>query len=1007
MTTPSDITRAQAAGITDDHRILIISGNAGARLVQVGFLNDIITATRLSGILRNQFSYNDLRDLPAGGGGGASVAAVIAALRALTGNNRLPLSAVNPDDLTELVTALNTLTGTDRLSYLALADAPTVGRNGGLDPAAFVFGNIQLLLDGNTLAVGPDGLRVRAEGLADTEISQTANINPAKIREPDNTNWGVVAGFDATTGLLRTTNIDLAELTHLENIDTNLNVALSRIDRELEALQRGARDIDPVRVVATVNVDINADLRVGQVIDGVNLAAGDRVLVAGQTDAWTNGVYEIQMTGGPARTSDADTLNKLFVAQMFVDEGVAHGYSTWICTIAEPTSVTAGNTNLAALFANAMDRVDIRFVRRFSIDTAFFNRFLRVTGGEMTGQLLLPAEAGLPTGLPARLNAYTAANQYQAIHRKFVVDAIQERAAAGNAGLPEALSLANEDFLTAIHPIDGFRPHISDELSISDVAFQGRSIAVGEALTLQTPLNDGNVWYMLGAPNIINAEFAAGADRAAATDIDLSVYNSNIALQRVVQATDSNGDEQAVTILMSPGAKEIILVTPVNDLTMALHFARSPIPPISRNFVANIIKLKSRVPYSYRDAAGNGVSVNAGDYHTFGGYRFNLTDEQAIEIFTGLTAVGGAWNGTANLYITSLLSLMGGVYRRRLSLSLARAWYEDITVGTANRKIPVPELNTHVKKVMAPETELLRTQADTVMTNIASINNRLNNLIEEPVAVVRGTSLAWDTSNVLPNRDTRGDNFTIELLVLGVHGNPPITPRVTMNGINLSVVGVLDINNGIGTITVQPPRGGATGDSGDRGNIVRSISQRGRVEIGVTLGWLDGRVPVELLVPLFHIPVAHNRPIFTRTFNVELAAAESIDWALTTIASRNAMGRAVQVNLSQKLGFTGLTVGRQYRLWGIFSLRSNSEVTASNQFNVDFRIHTRTNILAIIELAGYEPYAYHNQSVDINFTAEATTITYNNVFFDNVRGITSTLFLREIPSTTITEQFNP
>ena len=61
---------------------------------------------------------------------------------------------------------------------------------------------------------------------------------------------------------------------------------------------------DSVRVATTAAITISTALNVGDTIDGVTLADGDRVLVKNQTDASQNGIYVAGSS--PARAADAN-----------------------------------------------------------------------------------------------------------------------------------------------------------------------------------------------------------------------------------------------------------------------------------------------------------------------------------------------------------------------------------------------------------------------------------------------------------------------------------------------------------------------------------------------------------------------------------------------------------------------------------------------------------------------------------------------------------------------------
>lgn len=85
-------------------------------------------------------------------------------------------------------------------------------------------------------------------------------------------------------------------------------------------------------------------------LDGVTLAANDRILVTDQTTASQNGIYFVQTLGTGAtgtwvRTTDADTSTEVTAGMFtFVVEGTTHADSGWILTTND--AITLGTTAL-------------------------------------------------------------------------------------------------------------------------------------------------------------------------------------------------------------------------------------------------------------------------------------------------------------------------------------------------------------------------------------------------------------------------------------------------------------------------------------------------------------------------------------------------------------------------------------------------------------------------------------------------------------------------------------
>lgn len=105
---------------------------------------------------------------------------------------------------------------------------------------------------------------------------------------------------------------------------------------------RNAPVKEPVRVATTGNVTIATALNAGDTVDGVTLAAGDRVLVWQQSAPATNGIYIAGVT--PARAYDMDDAGEVAGALVVVLEG-----TTYAATIFQNTNagaITLGTTDL-------------------------------------------------------------------------------------------------------------------------------------------------------------------------------------------------------------------------------------------------------------------------------------------------------------------------------------------------------------------------------------------------------------------------------------------------------------------------------------------------------------------------------------------------------------------------------------------------------------------------------------------------------------------------------------
>lgn len=78
---------------------------------------------------------------------------------------------------------------------------------------------------------------------------------------------------------------------------------------QLDASLEGLKPKAAVRVATSANITIATALNAGDIIDGVTLANGDRVLVKDQTAAEANGIYVVSAT--PSRSTDFDSLSPI------------------------------------------------------------------------------------------------------------------------------------------------------------------------------------------------------------------------------------------------------------------------------------------------------------------------------------------------------------------------------------------------------------------------------------------------------------------------------------------------------------------------------------------------------------------------------------------------------------------------------------------------------------------------------------------------------------------------
>lgn len=130
-------------------------------------------------------------------------------------------------------------------------------------------------------------------------------------------------------------NANSNKITNLAN-PTNPNDAANKA--YVDAVSEGLHVHAAARVYVATNIDLSTDLESGDVIDGITLATGDRVLVNGQTTTSQNGIYVVQASGAAVRATDFDTALEVKSGDfIFVSAGTSYGNTGWVQTLTPAT----------------------------------------------------------------------------------------------------------------------------------------------------------------------------------------------------------------------------------------------------------------------------------------------------------------------------------------------------------------------------------------------------------------------------------------------------------------------------------------------------------------------------------------------------------------------------------------------------------------------------------------------------------------------------------------------
>jgi hypothetical protein len=139
------------------------------------------------------------------------------------------------------------------------------------------------------------------------------------------------------SGTALSSNLD-AGTNKITNLGTPTNSTDAATKAYVDAVSEGLHVHEAAKVYVGTNITIATALEAGDVVDGVTLAAGMRVLVNGQTTQSENGIYVVQASGGPIRALDFDTALEVASGDfIFVSSGTSYGNTGWVQTLSPAT----------------------------------------------------------------------------------------------------------------------------------------------------------------------------------------------------------------------------------------------------------------------------------------------------------------------------------------------------------------------------------------------------------------------------------------------------------------------------------------------------------------------------------------------------------------------------------------------------------------------------------------------------------------------------------------------
>jgi hypothetical protein len=198
-------------------------------------------------------------------------------------------------------------------------------------------------------------------------------------------------------GVLRDTaaGITLANDFTLKGNPTTDNMAANKA--YVDAARMGIDVKGSVRAATLVDGTLATAFASGQVIDGVTLATGNRILIKNQTSGGAgvdNGIYTVNASGAPTRAVDFPTAATVAGAFVFIEEGT-QAETGWICSNNVGSDVVGTGTlvfvqfNAAAAYTGSLGVEKVGSDFRLDI---LANAGLALTGNEIG----IKVDAGFP-----------------------------------------------------------------------------------------------------------------------------------------------------------------------------------------------------------------------------------------------------------------------------------------------------------------------------------------------------------------------------------------------------------------------------------------------------------------------------------------------------------------------------------------------------------------------------------------------------------------------------------